>query len=252
MRKKPYPWRLEPEMRKAILDLGLMSKKELEDARGQIKVRGVGGFRWPDFLALGPGAFIGAWNPPDLTGLAGWIKKRAHRYGVQLDVKVRQDHNGSGSVEFSTGLFSARREWRRSGHVYAAIKTAFDKISEAAGLALSLIRLEPQGDRFEWVLIRARHRKRFDDHLRGERDWHMAVSRAGQRLREAREANDREAQMEAARVGVIAGERMRVLGGDVSHHTRDVAEMYELLGNRRAAARWRRYHYRDVPYGMMR
>ena len=79
-----------------------MPIKELEDARGQIKVRGAGGFRWPDFLALGPGAFIGAWNPPDLTGLAGWIKNRAHRYGVQLDVKVRQDHNGSGSVEFST------------------------------------------------------------------------------------------------------------------------------------------------------
>jgi hypothetical protein len=218
-----------------------MSREQLSAAAKQ--TRQGKSFQWPEFLSLGPGAFIGPWNPPDYRNLAAWMVERAGHYGCRLEVTVQESTNEAGSVEFRSGRHLERRQWRRLGRAYQAVGRAFRNIVEKGGLGLELEQLEPRREVFEWVIIRAQDHADFLEHLRGEREWHSLLSRSYQYFSEAKERGDSEAQIRFARTGVMAGEYMRRCGGDFSHHTMQVVEMYGLLGNARAAGRWGKYNH---------
>ena len=244
LRKTPYPSRLEPRLKRNIVNLGLMSQEQIEEAARSVR-RGKG-FQWPEFLAMGPGAFIGSWNPPASRGLAEWMADRARHYGCQLEVVVEELTDGSGKVEFRCDSTVEGRRWSRLGRAYRAIERAFGDIVQSACLNLKLEQLEPHEEVFEWVIIRTGDRTRFLEHLRGEREWHSLLSRSYQLFSEAQRRDDTEAQLKFARRGVVAGEYMRRCGGDFSHHTMQVVEMYEWLGKGSAAVRWRRYQYKPA------
>ena len=136
-----------------------MSQEQIEEAARSVR-RGKG-FRWPEFLAMGPGAFIGSWNPPASTELAEWMANRARHYGCQLEVAVEELTDGSGKVEFQCGPKVAGRRWSRLGRAYCSIERAFGDIGQSACLNLKLEQLEPHGEVFEWVIIRTGDRTDF-------------------------------------------------------------------------------------------
>lgn len=246
MRKTPYPSRLEPRLRAAILRLDLMSERDLEEARRRLR-REAQPFRWPEFLATGPASFSGPWHPPQAEEFARWIVDRSRHYGKDVTASVTGQGKG-GSVEFrSPSAETTRETWPTSDRAYTAVETAFETLGRSAGLGLTLVQLEPRGEEFQWVIVRTEDMAVVQDHLKGEREWHSALSRAYQRFSEAKKAGDESAQLEAARAGSEAGERMLRLGADYTFHSRQVAEMYECLGDRTRAARWYRYPHRPHP-----
>ena len=172
---------------------------------------------------------------------ARWEDRRAPKH--RLHPTYSALCAGSSAQRDPRGARSAGRRWSRLGRAYRAVERAFGDIVQSACLNLKLEQLEPHEEVFEWVIIRTGDRTRFLEHLRGEREWHSLLSRSYQSFSEAQRRDDTEAQLKFARRGVVAGEYMRRCGGDFSHHTMQVVEMYELLGKGSAATRWRRYEY---------
>lgn len=249
MRKTSYPSRLEPRLRAAILRLDLMSEQDLEEARRRLRRDG-GKFMWPEFLAMGPGSFSAPWHPPQPDEFSTWISERCRHYDKDVKVSVSREDRG-GTVEFRTPSHVAKEHWARPDQAYERIESAFEAIETSSQLGLALLRLEPRGEEFQWMIVRTSDMPVVEDHLKGEREWHSALSRAYQRFAEATKAGKDADRLEAAREGTEAGERMLGLGADYTFHSRQVAEMYEFLGDDVQAARWYQYPHREHPRGPM-
>jgi hypothetical protein len=249
MRKTSYPSRLEPRLKRAIIELDLMTEEELARARNRWR-REHRSFRWPEFLAEGNGAFSGPWNPPDVAGFTRWAVERAHHYGYDLHSELSGGPE-AGSVRFSTpGGSSEEAVWKRPARAYRSLEGALVTLWARDAIPLRLDKLEPRGEEFEWVIIRAGDLEGFEMHLKGEREWHSELSQSYQRFREAADSGDEPARLKAAVAGARAGEMMRGLGADYTFHSHHVMEMYGALGKTQDAARWSRYPHREHPRGM--
>lgn len=249
MRKTSYPARLEPRLRRAIVNLDLMTEEELVRARDTWR-REHRPFQWPEFLATGRGAFSGPWSPPDVDGFRQWAVERSKHYGHELDSELSGSPE-AGSVTFSVA--SGRRQeaaWTRPALAYRSLESALVTVWRENAIPLRLCKLEPQGEEFEWVIIRADDFDHFENHLKGEREWHSELSQAYQRFSAADQDGDETVRLEAAAVGTRAGEMMRGLGADYTFHSHHVVEMYTALGKNRDAGRWSRYPHREHPRGI--
>ena len=249
MRKTSYPSKLEPRLARAIEHLGLMTHEELMESRRSWQRRKQA-FQWPEFLAAGRGALSLPWTPPDVPGLVDWLTERSRHYGHPVSAELGGTDE-QGSVRFTTaGGNTAEASWRRAARAYAGVENAIVELWAQDRIPLCLEKLEPRGEEFEWIIIRADQFEEFEEHIKGEREWHSQLSRSYQRFCEAAESEDEEARLAAAVVGVRAGEMMRGLGADYTFHTHHVQEMYSSLGKESESARWSRYPRREHPRGM--
>ena len=69
---------------------------------------------------------------------------------------------------------------------YAGVENAIVELWAKDGIPLRLEKLEPRGEEFEWVIIRADQFEEFEEHIKGEREWHSQLSRSYQRFRRGR------------------------------------------------------------------
>lgn len=249
MRKTSYPSKLEPRLQASIVRLDLMSEEELASVR-RSWARAGRAFKWPEFLAEGRGSFSGPWFPPDAAGFAVWLGERCRHFGHEVEA-VFDGSPDKGSVRFTSSTGATEEgSWTRPARAYGTIESTLKSLFERDGIPLLIEKLEPTGEEYQWVVLRESDFEDFENHLKGEREWHSELSRAFQRFREAAASGDDGARLDAATVGVRAGEMMRKLGADYTYHTRDVEEMYRALGKQQEATRWSRYPHREHARGL--